>query len=81
MLEGQPEVPPEAEWAWEAFLCINSFRPIEGPIPLSEIRSYCLLFGVQQREKIEDLVYYVDALDKIVLKYYNDQRKREMERK
>lgn len=63
-LAAMPEPFPDLAEYLEAFRVLCASRPNSGfgisAIPLSEIQSYCSLFGVEDRERF---VYLVRAMD------------------
>lgn len=61
-----PEVPIWLVPWWQAYRTMAGSRAVglaAGPVPLSEIRAYCDLFGITDPDDIEDLVYIVGEMD------------------
>jgi len=64
------ERPELSRWAMpyrEAFTRLSGSRPVSmggaGAIPLSEILSYCRLYGISDPDEIDDLVYLIGVMD------------------
>lgn len=75
-LEQEPTIFEDTAWIWDAFWMLNRSRRIGmsiGPIPLSEIKSFCDLFEVRRTRY---LIEAIDHLDRIYLDHINQEQKK-----
>jgi hypothetical protein len=72
-----PELWPECEAYLRAFFDLSPGRPVSmggiGFIPLSEIVSYAVIFGV---EDVETLCRHVRAMDQVFITEWREERER-----
>lgn len=81
---GTMEVPIDSEpelsfWLHNyisAFSILSSSRPSSGfgisPIPLSEIKSYCDLYSI---DDLDEFVKYIKSMDNVFLKFHSEKNK------
>lgn len=77
-LDRRPELFSDLEPVWEAFTVLSPSRNVgfsAGAIPLSEIKAYCEMFGVEGGAR-QELLYLVRVLDDEYLKITNEKNKR-----
>jgi hypothetical protein len=59
---------------WMAFQALSPSRRIGmgiGAIPLSEIESYIRIYGIEDQEERENLVYLTGEMDRVFIEYCN----------
>lgn len=80
-LENEHALYRHLHWVWSFFLDLNKFRKFrqEGPEPLSyaEIESLAALRGMCHNADIEDLLYYIPAMDQKYLELAHESMKKD----
>ena len=65
-LAARPEVAASLSVYVEAYDLLSALRPVgTGPIPLTEIESYCRLFGWAGPEEVAELIEVLRAIDAV----------------
>lgn len=75
-LLSKPILPPEGRDLWNAYNSLSGSRRIglsAGPIPVSEVLSYCELVGIADLDERELLLTVVQTLD---ILYFNRKKEK-----
>ncbi len=74
----QPPLFKDLVWVWEAFTTLGGSRQIgfNGPLPISmgEVLAYAEFRGIQDPDEREDLLHYVQYLDRLWMEDYSSKR-------
>ena len=74
-----PDLLQGLEFYYLAFMDLTTDRPVsyygEGAISWFRIREYGLIHGIEQEEELEDLIYHIQQMDSVYLKFRRDEAK------
>jgi hypothetical protein len=73
-LQNKPELDEFLIPYWKAFQVLSSSRQIGmgiGAIPLTEIEAYMRIYGIEDQEEREDMVYLIGEMDRVFIEYCN----------
>ncbi len=74
ILSSRPALFSDLIWVWEAFTQLSGARQVgfNGPLPLSmsEVLAYAQFRGIESPDEREELLHFVQYLDKVWLEDY-----------